>query len=610
MWLVRSLMGFLLVTGLIGCTPSQDETLGTETPGTETPGTETPGTEIPGTGPIFEDRAKAAGLGEFRHFNGMTGERLYSEMMGSGLAWIDFDQDGDLDLYVVQGTMVDANQDPETAVFDPPAQPWVDRLFRNDLKPGGEATFTDVTESSGIMADGYGMGVIVGDVDNDGFPDLYVMNDGADQLWRNRGDGTFEDWTAKAGLGSEKWSVSGAFFDYDRDGDLDLFVVHYVEFSVARAKPCKSLTGMLDYCGPLSHPAVADRLYRNRGDGTFEDVTRELGIVAEPAAGLGVAVLDFDDDGRLDLAVANDGMPNHLWHNQVSADPGGSSAFVEMAVPAGVSVNQEGQAEAGMGIVAGDPDGDGDDDLLLTHLELETHTFYANDGNGGFIDRSRSSGLGGPSWDSTGFGVAFLDADMDGLLDVVAVAGAVKVIPEQLDSGELHPLKMHKQLYRNTGSGFVLADPSAAGPAFSRTSVGRGLAVGDVDNDGDSDVVISNNAGALELLINQTADRVATSAQRWLGLRLVDVHGRDALGATILSPRRARIGTDGSYASSRDPRRIVVFGGNSVQSDGSTAPVVEVRWVDGSREFFDSLEIGQYTTLVQGHGQAVPGGGA
>ena len=558
--------------------------------------------------PIFEDHTAAAGLGGFRHFNGMTGQRLYSEMMGSGLAWIDFDRDGDLDLYVVQGRMVNPGQSAEAAVFTPPEPPWIDRLYRNELEPSGELIFTDVTAESGIVADGYGMGVAVGDVDNDGFPDLYVMNDGPDQLWRNRGDGTFEDFTTRASLGSEKWSVSAAFFDFDRDGDLDLFVVHYVDFSIARAKPCKSLTGMLDYCGPLTHPAVADRLYRNQGDGTFEDVTRKLGIVAEPAAGLGVVVFDFDDDGRLDLAVANDGMPNHLWHNRVSGSSGG---FVEIGVPTGISVNQEGQAEAGMGIVAGDPDGDGDDDLLLTHLELETNTYYANDGRGGFIDRSRSSGLGGPSWDSTGFGVAFLDVDLDGRLDVAAVAGAVKVIPEQLEAGEPHPLKMHKQLYRNTGTGFELMDPEKAGLAFAKKSVGRGLAVGDVDNDGDSDLVISNNAGPLELLINRSGDHHSGS-RRWLGLRLLDIHGRDALGATIISPRRVRIGTDGSYASARDPRRLVVLEADSASTQQASAQQasaqqVEIRWVDGTLEVFEILTTNQYTALIQGRGLQGPG---
>ena len=600
-WVAIGLLWVAL--GIAACSEAPVQTTGNtveETPGTA--GSSAPSPEAPGpsdfTGPWFEDRAGELGL-DFQHFNGMTGERLFSEMMGSGVAFLDFDNDGDLDVYAVQGRMVDAGKDPSSAVFPPPDPPWIDRLFRNDLGPGGPR-FVDVTAQAGLVADGYGMGVAVGDVDNDGFPDLYVMNDGPDQLWMNRGDGTFEE-RKNPELQADGWSVSGAFFDYDQDGFLDLFVVYYVDFSVEKAKPCKSLTGMIDYCGPLSHTPVVDRLYRNRGDGTFEDVSKKVGLTA-PAAGLGVVVLDFDDDGRLDLAVANDGMPNHLWQNRARSD--GTIRFDEVAVLTGMSVNQEGQAEAGMGIVAADPDGDGDEDLLLTHLALETHTFYGNDGRGGFLDRSQPSGLGAPSWNFTGFGVAFLDADLDGLLDVAAVAGGVKIIPEQLDAGELYPLKMAKQLYRNNGDRFEPMEASKAGEPFARQRVGRGLAVGDVDNDGDSDLLVSNNSGPLELLINRRID--GASKHPWVGIRLVE-HGRDALGASVISPIRARVGTDGSYASAKDPR--LLLSPNALDAEELSAAILTVRWVDGHEESFDGLEPGRYNVLRRNQGRSVGGAG-
>ncbi|HEX6201740.1 MAG TPA: CRTAC1 family protein [Thermoanaerobaculia bacterium] len=548
---------------------------------------------------VFVDRAAAAGL-DFRHFNGMTGERRFAEMMGSGVALFDYDGDGDLDVYAVQGGWLAPAGERGTPVVPPPAGPLVDRLFRNDSATvDGERRlrFVDVTAESGLAAGGYGMGVAVGDHDGDGDPDLYVTNLGANQLWRNDGDGTFTDVTAASGADDPRWTVSAAFVDFDRDGRLDLFLVNYVDFSLATAKPCRTITGALDYCGPLSHRPVGDRLLRNLGGGRFADVTAAAGIAAAPpAAGLGVVAGDFDGDGWPDLFVANDGMPNHLWRNR------GDGRFEETALLAGVSVNQAGQAEAGMGAVAGDADGDGDEDVLLTHLALETNTLYRNRGGGDFEDATLASGLGPPSWPLTGFGNAWIDFDGDGWLDLAAVYGGVRVIPEQLTAGDPFPLRMPKQLYRNLGGGrFALVPAEEAGETFGLLEVGRGLAAGDVDDDGDTDLVVSNNSGPLRLLVNQVGQDAG-----WLGLRLVGGAGSDAIGAvaalTLPDGRRLvrRVRSDGGYASAHDPRLLFGLGA------AGDPLAVEVTWPDGRRERFGPLATRRYHTLRPGEGRAVP----
>ncbi|HUP43623.1 MAG TPA: VCBS repeat-containing protein, partial [Thermoanaerobaculia bacterium] len=369
-------------------------------------------TPEPAPGPYFVDRAAEWGL-DFVHFNGMTGEYYFPEMMGSGCALLDYDGDGDLDVYLVQGALLGPDDTMADALFPypGPGRPR-DRLYRNDpvrLPDGSwEPRFVDVTEASGLDVTGYGMGVATGDYDGDGDLDLYRTSYGPNQLWRNDGDGTFTDVTAEAGVDDPRWSVSAAFLDYDRDGRLDLYVVNYLEFDVAANPRCFTQSSRRDYCGPADFPPVPDRLFHNRGpapDGasggvTFEDVSAASGIAAARGPGLGVVAADFDGDGWTDLFVANDGQVNFLWRNQGPGPKGGPGGvtFRDEALLAGVALNREGRAEAGMGVDAADFDADGDLDLFLTHLAGETNTLYVNDGSGQFQDRTLEHGLGAPSF--------------------------------------------------------------------------------------------------------------------------------------------------------------------------------------------------------------------
>ena len=532
---------------------------------------------------VFVDRAEDFGL-RFTHVNGMSGRRYMAEIVGGGGALFDYDQDGDLDLYLVQGNPLDKNA----------PQPHSDRLWRNDLGQDGRPRFIDVTPASGIRAHGYGMGVAVGDVDNDGFPDLYVTNLGPNQLWRNNGDGTFSDITPEADRNDTRWSTSAAFVDYDRDGFLDLFVGNYVDFTIDKHQPCYSPSGSEDYCGPLSYRPYTDRLWHNTGNGVFEDVSQQAGITAAYGGALGVVAADFNDDGWIDLYVANDGSANQLWTNRRDG------TFVNDALLGGAAFNEMGNPEASMGVDAADFDGDGDEDLFMTHLSNETNTLYRNDGSGLFEDHTSEAGLGMPSRGFTGFGTAWMDYDNDGWLDLMVANGAVRVIAPLSQAGDPFPLHQKNQFFRNTGQGRFSETSSDAGEVFALSEVSRGIAVGDVDNDGDTDALLHNNNGPARLLINQTRP-----ANAWIGLRLL---GRAAkryqYGARIaltLDDGRVlwrRVRAAASYCSSNDPRVLVGLGAAGPAS-------IEVRWPDGSREFWDgkAYAAGRYYTLVQGTGR-------
>ena len=531
---------------------------------------------------------------DFRHFNGETGDYLLPEVTGAGCALFDYDNDGDLDLYLVQGAVLKAADNPGPG-HRPSEQPPHDRLYRNDHAADGTRglRFTDVTAASGIRSIGYGMGVATGDYNNDGHIDLYVTNLGSNQLLRNNGDGTFSDVTTEAGVDDPRWSTSATFFDYDDDGWLDLFLASYVRFSTDMKRECFAQSSARDYCGPDSYDPVSDRLFHNRGDGTFEDVTESSGITAAFGAGLGVVAADFNCDGWTDIYVTNDGDPNQLWLNQR-----GTGVFQDQALLAGVAFNHMGQAEAGMGVDAGDFDGDGDEDLFMTHLEQESNTLYVNLGNGIFEDRTIQVGLHASSLNYTSFGTGFFDYDNDGWLDLLVLNGAVRIIERLARKGDPYPLHMPNQLFRNDGQGQFSDVTQKAGPAFQLSGVSRGAAFGDLDNDGDTDVVVLNNNGRARALLNQVGNR-----NHWLGLRLLDQHGgRDSLQARVEvvgSDGRVfwrRVSTDGSYCSASDPRVLVGLG------EDDQPQVVRSHWPNGNVEEWRDLAIDRYWTLKQNHG--------
>jgi hypothetical protein len=544
------------------------------------------------SGPLLVDVAHELGV-DVQHYNGMSGQLYFAEHMGGAVALFDFDNDGDLDLYVGQGAPL-GDVDPSTGPYPYRGEGVPrDRLFRNDRAESGATRirFVDVTEASGLDARGYSMGVATGDYDSDGDVDLYVLNYGANQLWQNQGDGTFRDQTATAGVGDPRWSVAANFFDYDRDGDLDLYVGNYVEFRIAVHKQCASAQGIYDYCGPKAYTPEANRLYRNRGDGTFEDVTASVGMEESRGATLGTVVADLNDDGWLDLYVANDQMENELWLGREGEPP------FELDTLSGTAVDMNGQPQASMGVIAEDLTGDGLVDLFMTHLLREMNTLYQNLGGGLFEDISRKSGLGGGSYSSTGFGTVVFDADSDGLLDVYVANGAVKRIEEQRRAGDELALSEPNLLFLGQGAGryALVPDEQRESPVVSE--VGRGLAAGDIDNDGDVDLVLVNNAGPVRVLEN----RSNPAADRWWGIVLhADKpvsHARVGLRLEGVSqPVWRRSHTDGSYGAAHDPRVVLVL------PKGDKAAAVVVRWPDGALEDFALPEAGRYSELVRGTG--------
>ena len=534
----------------------------------------------PGAPPRFVDVAEEAGL-SFSYRSGATADRQLPESMGSGVGLLDVDGDGWLDVYLTQGGPFPPRPgDPEPDSGD--------RLFRNL----GDSTFEDATDASGIssMARGYGHGVAVGDVDNDGDPDLFITRYGSYALYLNRGDGTFEDATEAWGLGGDRdWPTSAAFADLDGDGDLDLYVCHYVEWDEADPVRCPDEeTGRYVLCSPHIVPSRPDHLFRNDG-GTFVDVSEEAGIIDPDGRGLGVVAADVDEDGLLDLYIANDQTANFLFRNL------GGMRFEEVGALAGVAASGHGGYQAGMGVACGDLDGDGLPELAVTNFYAEGTTLYRNLGRGIFADQSGPSGVLAPTRPLLGFGLAFVDVNSDGRLDLAQANGHVE------DFRPESPFAMPALLMANLGGG-RLADASAgAGPAWSVPRLARGLAEGDLDNDGRMDLIITQLDGPTALLRN------VTEGGRWLtiGLEGSAASGRDAVGARVTVEAggrrivRRRLG-GGSYQSSGDPRIHVGLG------DLDEADAVEVRWPSGRVDRVEGLPAGSGYLLREGEPTPLP----
>ncbi len=565
----------------------------------------------PSSTPRFEDVAEASGL-LFTHDNGARGEFWLTEIMGAGVALFDYDNDGDLDVFLVQGAPGVGRDASPTRPSLPHAtsSSSSSRLFRNDLdRPGGTLRFTDVTEQAGVGLVAQGMGAAVGDIDNDGDLDLYVTTFGDNVLYRNDGNGRFTDITAQAHAADQRWSTSAAFVDYDRDGFLDLFVGNYVDFTPAGNKPCTEPAGARDYCAPVAYKPVPDRLLRNKGDGTFEDVSERAGISRAFGNTLGVAIGDYDGDGWPDIYVANDATPSLLWTNRRDG------TFEEMGLLSGTAYNAAGRPEGSMGVASGDYDRDGDEDIVVANLIGETFVLYENDGTGGFEDRRAAVGLAAPTATMTGFGTEWFDADNDGWLDIFFANGAVNVIPSLRDSD--NPFRQRNQLFvgvpsasadatnptsGNTPGGAPRAGrvtlrevTEEAGPALALLEVSRGAAFGDLDLDGRTDIVVTNNAGPVRLLRN-----VTQTPHHWLRLRLKQATGsRFAVGATLrveapgAPPIVRRVGADGSYLSSSALDVHVGLGSHA-------QPVtVRVTWPDGTEQRVPDLTVDREHIIVR-----------
>jgi enediyne biosynthesis protein E4 len=545
----------------------------------------------------FREAAAETGL-VFHHFTGATGEFFMPEIMGAGAALLDYDNDGDLDVYLIQGTMLDDKKQPGEAKF-PPVKDWRpgNRLFRNELVPSGKLLFSDVTEKSGAGYTGYGMGVATGDYDNDGDLDIYLANFGSNALLKNNSNGTFTDVTREAGVDDPRWSASAAFVDYDRDGDLDLFVCNYIDFTIKGNKRCFAPTGEPDYCSPASYRPVPNRLFRNQGNGRFADVTQTSGIGSAFGPGLGVTCADFNNDGWIDIYVANDGAANLLWINK------GDGRFEENGLLSGAAFSADGVARAGMGVTAGDFDNDGDEDILVTNLTKEGSTLYRNNGKGQFDDATIEFNLAQASFLSTGFGTCWFDYDNDGWLDLFAANGAVTLIPSL--RGDPYPFRQRNQLFRNEGaSGKMIFREitNEVGPAMQLSEVSRAAAFGDIDDDGDIDILVTNNNGPARLLLNQTER--AASRHHWLQVKLQGVKdNRDGIGAKVVLLRKSgntlrnRVHTDGSYLSASDVRAHFGLGIDA------NAEAIGVIWPSGISEIWSNIKTGALNTLRQGTGK-------
>jgi len=529
----------------------------------------------------FVERTAAAGI-DFVTVSGELDKRHILSTLGSGVALIDYDEDGDLDLYFVNGArIVDGGVDSTPS----------DRLYRND---GGWA-FTDVSEQARIARPGWGVGVSVGDIDNDGLSDLYVTRVGENLLFRNRGDGTFEEVAGPAGVAHAAWGTSSVWFDADGDGDLDLYVANYIEVDLdalpraGEEERCQWF-GISIMCGPKGLPGQPDVFFVNDGDGTFSDRTVSSGL-SDPsgAYGLGVVAGDLDGDGHQDLYVANDSVPNFFYRNS------GDGTFREAAFLSGVALSTEGLAQAGMGVDLGDLNADGALDLFVTNFSHETNNAYMNHGEGLFLDAVGEANMHGPSWFSLGWGTRMVDFDHDGDLDVFVANGHVYPGVDETNLKTLY--HQPNQIFWNDGAGLFHESPPAESDAMARASSSRAAAFGDLDGDGDIDGVVVNIDREPSLLDNRPAE-----ASAWIGLRLIGRSApRDAAG-TVVS-LHASVGrlvrivhTGGSFLAASDARLDFGLG------DGGTVEGIEVHWASGAIDTVGSVLPGRLYVVIEGQG--------
>ena len=522
----------------------------------------------------FTDVTAAAGV-RFQHNSGAFGRKYLPETMGSGCAFLDADGDGWQDILFVQSMNWPGRPGPQTTPI----------LYRNNRN----GTFTDVTQQAGLAVPLYGLGVAAADYDNDGDTDVYITAVGANRLYRNAGKGRFEDVTAKAAVGDPGFSASAAWFDYDADGRLDLFVSNYVQWSIATDVHCTLDGKTKSYCTPESYKGQSPTLYRNRGDGTFENATKKAGLFDSRNKMLGVALIDYNDDGRLDLFAANDTQPNRLYHNN------GNGTFKDVAAAAGVAFNDAGVARAGMGTDAADVDGSGRQSLVVGNFSNEMMALYANHGNGLFIDEAPNSTIGRATMLRLTFACFFFDADMDGLLDIFAANGHVAD-----DIAKVQPTITHAQpphLFRNAGGRKFEVVTDRVGADFVRPVVARGAAYGDYDLDGDLDLLITVNNGPARLLRN------SGSGNRSVRITLEGVSGnRSAIGAKVRVARESgtspwRVVKTGSSYLSQSELPLTFGIGSDTKVNG-----IEVAWPGGRLEKLPGVAANSAVTILQGKG--------
>jgi hypothetical protein len=530
---------------------------------------------------LFVDATSTSKL-DFEHASSATSSKYLVETMGGGVALIDYNNDGRLDIFFTNGARLEDPMPPER-VPDKSDRRFHNRLFRANP----DNTYTDVTDKAGLAGSGYGMGVAAGDFDNDGYDDLYVTNYGSNILYRNRGDGTFEDVTAQAGVAASGWSTSAGFFDYDNDGRLDLFVCRYVEWHFAKNPYCgERRPGYRAYCHPENFNGITSILFHNDGDGRFSDVSEKSKIANPDGKALGVAFSDYNDDGWTDIYVANDSVQSFLYRNNKDG------TFTDVSLVAGVGYNEDGRAFAGMGVDFSDYDNDSRPDIIVTDLSHETYALYRNNGDATFTYSTGPSGVGKATSQYSGWGAKFIDYDNDGWKDIFAAQGHV-LDTIQLTAPNLRylqpPLLLRNEAgtFRDVGAG--------AGGVFARPNAGRGAAFGDLDNDGDIDVVISNCGQPAQILLNATGNRA-----NWLRLDLTGKSSnRNAIGARVSAKLRNglqqtyEVQSASSYMAANDRRVLFGLGSEPVVQR------VEIRWPSGRSQVLENVKAGQTLSLTE-----------